>query len=106
MRHTTYAEGTPSWVDLSTPDTAATTAFYGGVFGWTPVEAGPETGGYIRYELDGVAVAGAGPLMTEGQPVFWSSYFAVKDADATAAKVASAGGQTFVAPMDVLDLGR
>ena len=29
-----YAPGTPSWIDLGSPDTAATAAFYGALFGW------------------------------------------------------------------------
>ena len=43
-----YAPGTPSWVDVSVPDTDAAAAFYGGLFGWEAGEAGnvEETGGY------------------------------------------------------------
>ena len=36
-----YDPGTPSWVDLSTPDPDASAKFYGEVFGWEAVEAGP-----------------------------------------------------------------
>ena len=76
MRKTSYRAGTPAWVDLSTPDIDATTAFYGALFGWRATETSEDYGGYIRYELDGEAVAGAGPLMADGQPIVWSSYFA------------------------------
>ena len=31
---TSYEPGTPSWVDLSTPDPAAAKRFYGELFGW------------------------------------------------------------------------
>lgn len=31
---TSYAEGTPSWVDLSTTDPAKAQAFYGELLGW------------------------------------------------------------------------
>jgi hypothetical protein len=106
MRRTSYVEGTPSWVDLSTPDIAASSAFYGALFGWKAVDGGPETGGYLRFELDDVPVAGCGPLMQEGQPTFWSTYFSVTNSDATAARIDAAGGRTHVAPMDVMDLGR
>ena len=43
-----YEPGTPSWVDLTTPDVEAACAFYGELFGWDSVETGPveETGGY------------------------------------------------------------
>ena len=106
MHKTSYAEGTPSWVDLSTPDTAASSAFYASLFGWTTVDGGPETGGYLRFELDGEPVAGCGPIMQSGQPTFWSTYFSVNDSDATAARIDAAGGRTHVAPTDVMDLGR
>jgi hypothetical protein len=106
MRKTSYRAGTPTWVDLGTPDIEATTAFYGALFGWKATETSEDYGGYIRYELDGEAVAGAGPLMADGQPIVWSSYFAVDDADATATRIANAGGQAIVPPMDVMDLGR
>ena len=45
---TKYPAGTPSWVDLGSPDPDASASFYGDLFGWTIVEAGPveETGGY------------------------------------------------------------
>jgi predicted enzyme related to lactoylglutathione lyase len=106
MRKTSYSQGTPTWVDLGTPDIEATTAFYGALFGWTPVNTGLDLGGYLRYELDGAAVAGAAPLMAETQPTVWTSYFAVDDADATAARIEAAGGHPIASPMDVMDLGR
>ena len=106
MRKTSYRAGTPAWVDLSTPDIDATTAFYGALCGWGGIVTSEDYGGYIRYELDGEAVAGAGPLMADGQPIVWSSYFAVDAADAAAARIADAGGQAIVAPMDVMNLGR
>jgi predicted enzyme related to lactoylglutathione lyase len=105
---TSYAPGTPCWVDLGTPDMEAAAAFYGGLFGWS-VEEGEnaeQTGGYRQATLRGKPVAGMMPLMQEGQPPVWTTYLSVEDADATAAKVREAGGQVFAEPMDVLDLGR
>ena len=32
---TNYPAGTPSWVDLGTPDPDAGSRFYSGLFGWT-----------------------------------------------------------------------
>jgi hypothetical protein len=57
-------------------------------------------------EKGGVPVAGAGPIMMEGQPPAWTTYVSVTDADASIAKVKAAGGMVFVEPMDVLDVGR
>ena len=36
-----YEPGTPSGVDLSTPDPAAAKRFYGELFGWDAVDPGP-----------------------------------------------------------------
>jgi predicted enzyme related to lactoylglutathione lyase len=105
---TGYAQGTPSWVDLSSPDIGASTAFYGELFGWESVEAGPaeETGGYEMFTLRGKRVAGVAPLHDPNQPPAWSTYISVDDADAVAAKVTDAGGQVVVEPMDVMAAGR
>ena len=44
-KRTSYAQGTPSWVDLQTTDQEAAKAFYSGLFGWTyddqPMPQGP-----------------------------------------------------------------
>ncbi len=93
--------GVPSWVDLGTPDLDASIAFYSGLFGWQVDQGPPEAGGYSMCMLEGKAVAGMGPLMTEGQPPSWSTYVNVEDCADTAAKVAAAGGQVFVEPMRV-----
>jgi hypothetical protein len=36
-----YAPGTPSWVELSSPDTHASAAVCGEVMGWEATELGP-----------------------------------------------------------------
>jgi predicted enzyme related to lactoylglutathione lyase len=103
-----YEPGTPSWVDLSTPDTAAAAAFYGGLFGWEVAEAGPveETAGYAMFTLRGKLVAGVAPLMQPEQPAVWSTYISTDDADAAMARAKEAGAQAIVEPMDVMDAGR
>jgi hypothetical protein len=93
-------------VDLASPDLAASAAFYSPLFGWDAVDQGPEAGHYHQMEKGGVPVAGAGPIMMEGQPPAWTTYVSVTDADASIAKVKAAGGMVFVEPMDVLDVGR
>lgn len=103
-----YAPGTPSWVELSSPDTDASAAFYSELMGWNATEPGPveETGGYRMFERDGKSVAGLMGHMQEGQPTVWSTYISVADADETASKVKDAGGNVIVEPMDVMDIGR
>ncbi len=105
---TEYAPGTPSWVDLSSPDLDASAAFYGGLFGWDCIEAGDpaETGGYRMFQLRGATVAGLGPLQENAGPPAWSTYVSVADADATAKAITDAGGTVMVPPMDVMEAGR
>jgi len=103
-----YAPGTPSWVELSSPDTDAAAAFYRELMGWDASEPGPveETGGYRMFQQGEQRVAGLMGHMQEGQPTVWSTYISVADADETAAKVTAAGGSVMVEPMDVMDIGR
>lgn len=105
---TSYAPGTPSWVDLATPDMEAAAQFYGGLLGWEVPELpnSAEMGGYRRAKKNGVDVAGMVPLMQEGQPTAWSTYVSVADADTTAEAVKGAGGSVVIEPMDVAELGR
>jgi predicted enzyme related to lactoylglutathione lyase len=104
---TTYAPGLPSWVDLGSPEPAAAARFYCELFGWTSrVAEEPEAGGYTTFLRDGKAVAAVGPLMSEGQPTVWMSYFATDDADAAARRVEEAGGKLISAPFDVMGYGR
>jgi len=103
-----YEPGTPSWVDLSTPDPADARRFYGALFGWEAEDAGPpeETGGYAMFKLRGKLIAGIGPLMDPDQPAVWSTYVSTDDADAVVSRATEAGGQAIVEPMEVMDAGR
>jgi predicted enzyme related to lactoylglutathione lyase len=105
---TSYTPGTPSWVDLATPDVDAAAEFYAGLFGWSTPERpdSAEMGGYRRASKDGADVAGMFPLMQEGQPPVWSTYVSVEDADATVAAAKEAGGNVIAEPMDISDFGR
>jgi predicted enzyme related to lactoylglutathione lyase len=105
MADDTYPPGTPTWVDLSTPDVDAGRAFYQTLFGWTTDEpAPPEYGGYAMFRKDGKLVAGSGPVMEGGHPA-WTTYVRTADAAATAAKVREAGGEVVVEPMQVMTAG-
>ncbi|MGO9560402.1 MAG: VOC family protein [Acidimicrobiales bacterium] len=102
-----YAPGTPSWVELSSPDTDASAHFYGQLMGWSATDPGPqETGGYRMFQQAGQSVGGLMGHMQEGQPTAWATYVSVTDADETAARVTAAGGTVVAPPMDVMDIGR
>jgi predicted enzyme related to lactoylglutathione lyase len=105
---TSYAPGTPCWIDLSTPNQDEAAEFYGALFGWTVAEdENPEqTGGYRVAMRGDKAIGGVMKIMEEDQPPAWSTYVCVEDADATAAKAREAGGSLMFGPMDVLDYGR
>ena len=107
MERDSYEPGTPSWVDLGTPDIEGAAAFYGGLFGWDCIAPGPdeETGGYRMFMYKDRAVAGLGPQQNPGPP-YWTTYVTVASADDAIAKVKKAGGMVFVEPMDVMDVGR
>ncbi|MFI9383769.1 VOC family protein [Kutzneria sp. NPDC052558] len=100
------APGVPGWIDLGSPDLDATRAFYTGLFGWTAHTGGEEFGGYTIFNLDGKAVAGAGPLFSPDQPTAWTTYVITESADETAAKVEANGGKVLMAPGDVGENGR
>jgi predicted enzyme related to lactoylglutathione lyase len=104
-----YAQGTPSYVELMTPDQEAAKAFYGPLFDWE-LEDVPmgEAGYYVAVAKEGDSIAGISGQMPgmEGLPAFWGVYIAVDDVDAVVAKVPDAGGSVEAAPFDVMDLGR
>ena len=88
-----YAHGTPCWVDVTSPDLEKTIEFYGGLFGWeAEQDPRPEAGGYTMFTLRGKYVAAASPPQEEGIPAHWTTYIASDDVDDTAAKIRDAGG--------------
>ena len=108
---TSYAQGTPNWVDLPTTDQAAAKAFYAGLFGWTyddqPMGEGQV---YSMAMLRGHQVAAISSQPQEmaaaGAPPMWNTYLAVDSADDATARVEAAGGKVGMAPFDIMDAGR
>jgi predicted enzyme related to lactoylglutathione lyase len=106
---TSYAQGTPNWVDLQSPDTTAAQAFYGALFGWSFEDMPmPDDGVYSMARIGDSEVAAIATQMpgTAGTPAVWSTYLAVDSADEAAAKVQAAGGQVVMGPFDVPGAGR
>jgi predicted enzyme related to lactoylglutathione lyase len=101
---TSYAEGTPCWVDLVTSDAAAARAFYGELFGWQ-FEIGPEeTGYYTMCRVRGHDIAGIAE--STDAPTAWTTYLATDDLARTVQRVVEASGKLLMEPMDVMEEGK
>jgi predicted enzyme related to lactoylglutathione lyase len=86
-------DGEPSWADLTTPDPAASRAFYGELFGWTFEDTGGEYDHYLVCRSDGAAVAGVAPARGGDQSwPRWRLYLASSDPAGVARRAADAGG--------------
>lgn len=102
----TAPTGAPCWVDLMTSDPATSREFYTRLFGWTAEEPNEEFGGYFNFQRDGARVAGCMASRPDaGMPDVWSVYLASDDASKTVEAARANGGQVYVEPMAVADLG-
>lgn len=97
--------GRTIWIDLGSPDPAASAAFYSALFGWDVTDLGPDAGGYRMAHVGGRFVAGLGPQQSPGQP-YWTTYFGVESAEAAGAQITAAGGTVVMPPLDVMGAGR
>ena len=106
-RDSAWPQGTPCWVDAQVDDLTAARSFYSELFGWEVQDSPEEAGGYLMAMLNGKPAAGLGPK-PEGMPMpsVWTTYLAADSADDIHAKVVAAGGQPFMEPFDVMDVGR
>jgi predicted enzyme related to lactoylglutathione lyase len=95
------APGALVWNELNSPDLDASSAFYGGLFGWTvaPFGGGPEP--YLSIKNGDANAGGIRPLSQPGAPPYWLAYFGVEDLDAALAKVAELGGTKHAGPIDI-----
>ncbi|MHC4937682.1 MAG: VOC family protein [Planctomycetota bacterium] len=96
------------WEELLCTDPAKAAAFYGEVFGWSTEEMDMGPMGVYRVQKRGdIGEAGIiqKPADTPG-PSSWLSYVHVDDVDAEAARVKELGGNTFVEPTDIPNIGR
>jgi predicted enzyme related to lactoylglutathione lyase len=105
VERTSYENGTPCWVDIGTSDTPAAIDFYSKLFGWEIELGPPEMGHYSMAMVRDHSVAALADQQTPGA-VFWTTYLATDDVDATTERVLAAGGTVLVEPMDVMTFGR
>ena len=107
-----HPHGRFTWADLSVPDVAQGSAFYGGLFGWESEDRFDPDGNHIytMFSKDGQTVAGMGPLSDEmiqmGARPAWNNYINVENVDAVIESVTANGGSVMVPAMDVMDTGR
>jgi len=92
---TSYAQGTPNWVDLPTTDQAAAKAFYAGLLGWTyddqPMGEGQVYSMAMLHGHQVAAISAQPPEMAAaGAPPMWNTYLAVDSVDDATAKVEAA----------------
>lgn len=108
---TTYSQpkpaGTPTWVDLMTPDLDAARAFYHAIFGWEYDIAGPEFGSYTTARLGQHTTAGLAGNQpgAPAMPAVWSLYFAADDIEAAVAHAVKLGAKVLYPPMVVGQFG-
>jgi len=104
-----HANGAPSWFETLTTDPARAAAFYAGLFGWK-VEEQPAAPGmsYTLFKLGDRPIGGAMkmPPQAGDTPSHWGTYFAVDDADGTAARGVELGGKLCIPPQDIRGVGR
>lgn len=104
-----HTPGTPTWIDLTSPDLVISARFYGGLLGWDTAVRGPAdlTGGYLSFRVQGLDVAGLGRLDDgeEEEPPAWTTYFAVRDIDDVVAQVEANDGRVLQGPVEVPEAG-
>nr|MDT0661315.1 VOC family protein [Micromonospora sp. DSM 115978] len=96
--------GSLSWNELTTRDPDGSKVFYEAVFGWAAEDQpmGPIT--YTGWRLGERVIAGMMPMIGDewgDLPPHWMVYFAVEDADVTAARAEALGGVISVPPTDL-----
>jgi predicted enzyme related to lactoylglutathione lyase len=91
------------WNEVMTRDFSGAERFYGTVFPYTFGDMSGPGFTYATIDLDGRPVGGLGELSASTPtdvPASWTTYFAVSDADATAAKAVDLGGEVVSEPAD------
>ncbi|WP_085315329.1 VOC family protein [Derxia lacustris] len=98
------------WYELMTTDTAAATAFYQAVLGWSARDSGA---GEVDYTVLGVGDRPLGGLMqlpaeaaARGARPGWLGYIGCDDVDAAVARLAEAGGKVHRPAWSIPGVGR
>jgi predicted enzyme related to lactoylglutathione lyase len=100
--------GAPSWFETMTTDVARATAFYSGLFGWTPEVRAMPGMDYTLFKLGSELVAGMMQIRPDigAMPAHWGVNFTVDDADEAARLALELGGEVHAPLHDIPDVGR
>jgi predicted enzyme related to lactoylglutathione lyase len=92
-----------AWNELTTTDTTEALPFYESLLGLRSTEAMAmgQIGDYSFLDAGGVRIGAMMNRMAPEQPVRWTFYFRVPDADAAAERIRAGGGSIVMGPMDV-----
>lgn len=102
-RQSLPAQGAPCWVNLMVADLDVARAFYGEVLGWRFRSSSLDEH-FLVATAEGDPVAGIATRRPGLAPAsVWTPYFAVRDADATAARIRERGATVAVGPMALGD---
>jgi predicted enzyme related to lactoylglutathione lyase len=92
--------GALCWNELASPDFDASTAFYGGLFGWEfePFAESPQP--YLSIKNQGRSNGGVREA-DEGPPPHWLVYFAVDDIEESLRRLEELRGTKHAGPIDI-----
>jgi predicted enzyme related to lactoylglutathione lyase len=101
--------GALCWTELITHDPMAAETFYTSLFGWTMKTT--DMGGGNQYTEVGNRGSMIGGIMKArpewgAMPSRWTPYFAVVNCDQAASRATGLGGQLYVPPTDIPNVGR
>ncbi|WP_405667018.1 VOC family protein [Streptomyces sp. NBC_01166] len=97
--HVVPVSGVPCWVNLMVSDLRTAQAFYAAVLGWE-FRTSSLGDRFLVASADGSPVAGIGERQPGLAPAtVWTPYFAVRDADLTAARIQERGATLAVGPV-------
>jgi len=104
-----HVDGTLCWADLSTPDPQRASKFYGDLFGWQMIleEEDPEHD-YLHIKNGEHFIGGIPPAKfhSPNAPAHWLAYILTSNCDGTADKAKQLGGQLYLPPTTVENVGR
>jgi len=99
-----YEPGMFCWVELATPDAAASKKFYTSLFGWAANDMPVPDGVYTIFQKNAHDLGAL--YQNKDVPPNWASYINVDNADHSAKKAQDLGANLIAPPFDVMDIGR